>query len=206
MGLRIVCISDTHERDYSVPDGDVLIHSGDLTFHGGVEELHIELDRLNSFPHKHKILVSGNHDWGFQNQYHKVALFLGPITYLENEGLIIDNLTFWGSPWQPAFCNWAFNLPRGGPLRRIWAKMPDKLDVLITHSPPGGILDLVPGAGHVGCMDLRERVDKVKPKLHIFGHIHCAYGQYKTKDTHFINASVCNEKYQPVNLPIVVDL
>ena len=206
--MRIVCVSDTHTFEYAhhVPEGDVLIHAGDVSLAGTFYEVRRELDIINSFPHKHKILVPGNHDWIFQNNIEKITPCLKQIHCLINRDITIDTFKFWGSPYQPWFLNWAFNLPRGEPLARIWANIPDELDVLITHSPPYKRLDKVPNGDEVGCHDMRQRVDIVKPKLHVFGHIHHSYGQMKVGGTIFVNASVCNEGYQPINRPIVIDL
>lgn len=204
--MRIVCISDTHCRKFALPDGDVLIHAGDLSMSGSVLEVQEQLSSLNQHPHKHKILVPGNHDFAFQD--YPEQLDVGQVVVLKNTGLTIDGLSFWGSPWQPEFFNWAFNLPRGESLRKVWAQMPDKLDVLITHSPPHGVGDWVDygGAGHVGCVDMAARVLEVKPKLHVFGHVHAGYGIYERHGIVYVNASICNEKYRAVNKPVIIDL
>jgi len=104
--------------------------------------------------------------------------------YLENSGVEIDGVKFWGSPWQPEFFNWAFNLPRGRRLAEIWALIPDDTEVLITHTPPYGILDRVDSGEHVGCEDLRRALQRVKPKVHVFGHIHEDRGVVEQKRHH----------------------
>jgi Icc-related predicted phosphoesterase len=91
--------------------------------------------------------------------------------YLEDEAVTIDGVRFYGSPWQPEFMDWAFNLPRGEALAAVWAKIPVGVDVLVTHGPPAGIGDLVHGRS-TGCAELRRRLDEVAPALHMFGHIH----------------------------------
>jgi hypothetical protein len=126
--------------------------------------------------------------------------------YLEDSGIEIAGVKFWGSPWQPEFYDWAFNLPRGQALADKWALIPDDIDVLITHGPPLGILDQVITGDHVGCADLLEAVQLIKPKVHIFGHIHEGYGRIEQNGTVFINASVCTARYRPINPPIVVEV
>jgi Icc-related predicted phosphoesterase len=111
-----------------------------------------------------------------------------------------------GSPWQPWFLDWAFNLPRGPELAAIWKKIPDDTDVLITHTPPYGILDRLISGKHAECADLVHALARVKPKVHVFGHIHEAYGRVEQDGTIYVNASVRNFRYQLVNPPIVVDL
>jgi hypothetical protein len=119
-------------------------------------------------------------------------------------------IKIYGSPWQPEFYNWAFNLPRNGEvLKEKWDEIPNDTDILITHGPPHGIRDFVvdrSGASQVGCELLRERVDELKPLMHIFGHIHGAYGVAYIKETVFINACICTERYDPINKPLVFDL
>ncbi|MCL7421771.1 MAG: hypothetical protein M8364_12785 [Methylobacter sp.] len=126
--------------------------------------------------------------------------------YLEDSGIEIDGVKFWGSPWQPFFCNWAFNLPRGPKLAAVWAKIPEDIDVLITHTPPYGILDKIDDGESVGCEDLSEALKRVKPKIHVFGHIHESYGVLEQDGTIYVNASLNNGYYHLVNAPIVVDL
>ena len=116
-----------------------------------------------------------------------------------------------GSPWQPNFYDWAFNLPRlGDEIKSKWDMIPDDTDILITHGPPQEIRDFVSnwrqGDMNVGCELLRYRIDQIKPLLHVFGHIHGAYGGALINETLFINASTCTERYEPSNKPIVVDL
>jgi hypothetical protein len=126
--------------------------------------------------------------------------------YLQDSGVDIDGIKFWGSPWQPEFYNWAFNLPRGPELARVWAQIPNDTDVLITHGPPYGVLDEIYHGKRVGCQDLSDALERVKPKVHVFGHIHEGYGVLEQNGTTYVNASLCNQYYQLVHSPIVIDV
>lgn len=218
--MRLVCLSDTHglHGRLSVPDGDVLVHAGDASMQGSEDELRRFTDWLRGLPHPRKVVAAGNHDWLCQREPERAAeLFLG-LDYLLDAGLEIGGLRFWGSPWQPWFLNWAFNLPRGEALREKWDLVPPGTDVLVTHGPPRGLLDevetlasrvlnaLTAPDGHVGCEDLRAAVERLAPRVHVFGHIHEGYGQRRLGGTLFVNASSCDRRYRPVNAPIVVDL
>lgn len=206
--MRIVALSDTHfrHRCVAVPDGDVVIHAGDLTRSGDPAELADVMRWFARLPHPHKIFIAGNHDWVFELQP-DIAAGLIPegVTYLQDSGNVIEGVKFWGSPVQPAFLRWAFNKARGAEIDRHWQRIPTNTDVLITHGPPNGILDLV-GEEHVGCEMLRRRLQIVRPACHIFGHIHCARGTVANEGTTYLNAAICTESYDPTNPPFVVDL
>ena len=213
---RIVCISDTHNcnEEIVVPDGDILIHSGDATINGSDVEVIEFLHWFSRLPHRRKIFVAGNHDWLFERDNDLARRLLDPtIIYLQDSAIEIDCLKIYGSPWQPRFFDWAFNLNRGYELAEKWAMIPEDTDILITHGPPHGILDLVPRKGwdeNTGCEELQKRVEKIaalgRLKLHVFGHIHCGYGIHEEFGVKFANASICDEQYNPTQPPIVVDL
>lgn len=214
--MRIVCLSDTHGRHKkikNVPDGDVLVHAGDMTPRGDINDLRSFDNWLGRLPHRHKIIVSGNHDWCFFNKSSVARETITNAIYLEDSEIIIDGIKFYGSPWQPEFCDWAFNLPRGPALAEVWGRIPDDTNVLITHSPPFGSLDVVwnvrssENGMAVGCEDLARRILNLENlKLHVFGHIHCAYGEKIHNGIHYINASICTEGYEAKNEPIVIDI
>lgn len=208
--MRAVCVSDTHGRGDFIdpPMGDVLIIAGDITARGTLYEIERFTDWVRRLPHPQKILIAGNHDWALQELPDNpvVRRLKEEVIYLQDNGCEIDGVKFWGSPWQPKFYNWAFNLERGKELADKWALIPEDTDVLITHGPPYGILDFTQGHESVGCEELRKAVDRIKPKLHVFGHIHHSYGVYKGSDTTFVNACVCTEGYKPINPPIVLDV
>jgi len=220
--MRLVFISDTHNRlsELSVPDGDVLIHTGDMTMTGTPGEISAFNKDLRALPHFEKVIIAGNHDWLFQKKNQLARTLLSEsVHYLQDESAVIKGLRFYGSPWQPEFCDWAFNLPRGERLSEKWSLIPDDTDILLTHGPPYGWLDSVPRypelgrygddrdlrVGHekVGCKDLLDRVLKVKPKIHAFGHIHCDAGEAFFEGIHFVNSSI---GYHVENKPVVVDL
>lgn len=210
--MRIVCLSDTHNchREIKVPDGDILIHAGDATNIGRADEIVLFNKWFANLPHKYKIFVAGNHDWLFEtNNNYARRLLSDKIIYLQDSSVEIEKLKFYGSPWQPRFFDWAFNLMRGAEIAEKWKLITDDVDILITHGPPQGMLDEVPRQYFVentGCEELRKRVEIVRPKLHIFGHIHCGYGQTEQFGVRFVNASNCNEDYKPSQPPIVIDL
>ena len=205
--MRVVLLSDTHRRhgEIQVPEADLLIHAGDFSGRGTRSQIQAFDDWLGSLPHPHKVVIAGNHDFLFERVATPQEL-LQNVRYLQDEEVVIGGLRIWGSPWQPRFFDWAFNLDRGEPLRRVWQKIPDGIDILVTHGPPKGILDRVQRGGEVGCEELREALRRVRPRLHVFGHIHEAYGQLHLDGTHFVNAASCNLDYQPVNPPVVVEL
>jgi Icc-related predicted phosphoesterase len=127
--------------------------------------------------------------------------------YLENSGTELAGLKIWGSPVQPEFNNWAFNVARGAAIRRYWQMIPASTDVLITHGPPHGVLDTAhPTTAHLGCEELAEAVQQIRPMLHVFGHIHGGQGQLNSDGTLYVNASVVNEAYQLVHAPQVVEI
>ncbi len=213
---RIVCLSDTHNSNaqIDVPDGDILIHSGDATITGTTEEIRLFNRWFSGLPHKHKIFVAGNHDRLFEREPRSAKMLLDKsVVYLQDSACEIDGLKIYGSPWQPRFYDWAFNLMRGKELAEKWKLIPDDVDILITHGPPNGILDEVPrewGIDYTGCEELRKRVEDIaafgRLKLHVFGHIHCGYGIDERFGITFVNASNCDEQYHPVQPPIVIDI
>jgi predicted phosphohydrolase len=195
--------------------GDILIHAGDLTGRGYITEIENFMkwyDKINNYDTK--VFIAGNHDFGFQDDNQKLrGLLTGykTIDYLEDELMMVgedyDNMVkIWGTPWQPEFHNWAFNLPRGEKLKEKWDMIPVNTDILITHGPPFGKLDYVKYPNqNVGCEELMKRVEEIKPKIHVFGHIHEGYGYVFDGNTHFINAAVLNGRYEFRNKPITVD-
>ncbi|MBK04634.1 MAG: metallophosphoesterase [Deltaproteobacteria bacterium] len=206
--MRIVAISDTHTKhnQFDIPDGDVLIHAGDFTSRGKQKEIRRFNNFLGTLPHKHKVVIAGNHDFALENEPELAEPMLTNCTYLRDSSIVIEGVKIYGSPWQPEFFNWAFNLPRGEPLKEKWEQIPDDTDILITHGPPYGILDKTARGEHVGCEELIKIVLKKKPAYHIFGHIHEAAGEIKQDGIHFINASLLNLQYKPAFAPTVFDI
>jgi len=208
--VKIVCISDTHQfhRRVEVPDGDVLIHAGDFSNHGQPNAIRDFNSWMAALPHKHKIVIAGNHDFLFQNHPDQARLILSDVTYLEDSGIEIEGVKFWGSPWSAEFGDWAF-MGNEARLAEQWAKIPNDTQVLITHGPPLDIMDLVQRGERVGSKSLSSRLTELKDlKLHVFGHIHESYGiwQHPENGHIFVNASTCDVHYSPINPPIVVEL
>jgi len=215
--LKIVSISDTHTKHGAIvmPPGDVLVHAGDITNKGSIKDLTSFTTWLKLQSYKHKVVIAGNHDFCFANANQVIARTLieeAGAVYLQDSEVTIDGVKFWGSPWQPFFYDWAFNLHRGKPIAEKWALIPEDTNVLITHGPPKNVLDIVESdwghREHVGCEDLLHRLISLpKLKAHIFGHLHLGYGVTGDKNgIQFVNASTCTERYEPLNKPIVIEI
>ena len=237
--VRFVCISDTHgkHRKVTVPDGDVLLHAGDITNVGEPEQLEDFTAWLAELPHPQKVVIAGNHDLTIdtpyfdqkQNYEHILMLMhknlsepmdaararkalcessTNIFTYLEDQAVTVPGgYKIYGSPWQPEFYNWAFNLSRGEDCAKTWEKIPTDTDILLTHGPPIGHGDECTNNMRAGCVDLLATIaDRVKPLFHVFGHIHEGYGATTNGTTVFVNASTCTLQYEPTNPPLVFDL
>lgn len=188
--IRLVCISDTHNTHHAqphLPEGDILIHAGDLTQSGTDRELDDALAWLNSHPHPHKLFIAGNHDVALASPQ-TLARIPPSLTYLENSfiELVISGrkLRIYGSPYTPKHGSWPFQYPRARPTalphpeaHEIWSKIPPLTDILITHGPPLAHLD----ADRHGCYALLLALWRVRPKLHVFGHIHAGRGVERIK-------------------------
>jgi len=210
---RIVFLSDTHglhhQMKHPVPDGDILVHCGDGMNTGAEMELYDFSIWFNEFPHQHKIYVPGNHDHFFADNLNSARQVLNnhpssEVTVLVDEEIVIDGLKFYGSPWTIQFYTWAY-MKKEPELKDVWKMIPDDTDILITHGPPKSILDINDEGQRCGSKSLRDRVWEVKPLIHSFGHIHESAGIMHGSNTTFINCSVCNRKYEPVNKPYVFD-
>ncbi len=207
--MNITFISDTHSRHHELTlgSGDTLIHCGDLTNKGSLEDVENFADFMAKQDFKHKIVIAGNHDFCFEDDRANEAEQLlkeREIIYLNDSGIEIEGLKFWGSPVQPEFCNWAFNRDRGYDISQHWALIPGDIDILLTHGPAFGLLDRVQEGQQVGCRDLLDRINQVKPEVHAFGHIHEDYGVVEKDGTTFVNACSVDRSYRLVNPPIVV--
>jgi len=263
--LRFVCMSDTHSLTSHIkkpiPDGDVFVHAGDFTRTGKLSEVREFNAWIAKLPHKHKIVIAGNHELGFDPKNtvshfinnrsghigespqctrdlmgdiknlretsaepdlisedlkklrtedtteYNIRQELTNCTYLEDSAVKIAGLKIYGTPWQPEFGGWAFNLKRGEECVRKWNLIPEDTDVLITHGPPLGFGDLCSTGIRAGCVDLLQSVqNRVKPKYHVYGHIHEGYGVRSDGKILFINASTCDINYLPCNPAIVFDV
>lgn len=210
-----------HQRIVGLPpDADVLIHAGDVCRYGGSDELKTFAKYVETLPYKQVLVIAGNHDTPFTRDREKALRRLShspKITYLQDNGIEIDGKLFWGSPWTVGKYPdqfWAFG---GTEFELIdkWKMIPAGVDVLITHSPPRNMLDKAwtrtadPAGVWEPCGSvslLKEVVDRIKPKVHTFGHIHESYGMHQYNGTKFVNASVCDWSYIPNNPAMVIDL
>ncbi len=218
--MRVVCLSDTHgrHRQVPVPEGDLLLHAGDVTRHGTREEVADFARWLAELPHPVKAVTGGNHDRFLASHPDESRRLLAPAALLVDEALVVDGLRVWGSPWHPRFLGGAFGLPRGEALAGKWRLVPETVDVLLTHGPPAGVRDQVTWwaplllsrlsgrGGRAGCEDLRAALGRLRPRLHVFGHIHEGHGTETRDGTTFVNAAACDTSYRIAHPPVVVDL
>lgn len=217
MKKRLTFISDTHTKHEKLngflPGGDILLCAGDISSRGYKTELENFFKWFDGIDnYDHKIFIAGNHDFGFQDEPETIkGLLTGykTIEYLQDDWIMVGDenpIKIWGSPWQPEFHNWAFNLPRGEKIKEKWDLIPDDVDILITHGPAFGKLDYVPYDGlNVGCEELLKRIEEVKPKIHLSGHIHSGRGVVFSEGTLYVNAAVLNDRYEFRNKPITID-
>ena len=213
--LSIVALSDTHgvhgKMDCEIPDGDVLIHAGDFCGHGRMHEVVEFAEWMGALPHPHMLVTAGNHDRPVEeNEPACREVFEAQgIRLLIGERISIEGFNFFGSPYTPTFFNWFFMRDRGEPIRAEWRVIPPDADVVITHGPAYGHGDQAPPwqgspPRQVGCFELLARLRAVRPKFHVFGHIHGGYGVTISDEipgTTFLDASVCTESYLPRNAP-----
>jgi Icc-related predicted phosphoesterase len=203
--MKITTISDTHglHHQLQLPGGDVLIHAGDVCNRGTAAEA---LDFMNWFSNQnyaYKIFIAGNHDFYFEKEPIAAIQSLLPenVFYLNDSGITIEGISFWGSPITPEFHNMAFNRKRGIDIAKHWDLIPPDTDVLITHGPAYGILDKTFQNWYVGCTDLLARIEEIKPQYHIFGHIHEGFGLVEREGTSFINTSSVDFRYKMRKTP-----
>jgi predicted phosphodiesterase len=215
--VKITVISDTHNQHKSIPTkylagGDCIIHAGDVSGRGTHSEIEDFLSWFNELPYTYKILIAGNHDWFFERASKIIiesTLSKYPnIIYLNDSGIELEGIKFWGSPVQPWFYNWAFNR-RGTEICEHWDMIPLDTDVLIVHGGPKNIGSLnitYRTKEDVGCPYLYEKISELKNlKLLVSGHIHEGYGFIEENGKLFVNASQLNLQYELVNKPYIID-
>jgi len=204
--MRLVCLADTHNLHHHlpIPEGDVLIHAGDCTDGGTRNETNNFLRWMQEQPHPYKILIPGNHDFFFEKKELLRTIPHGIHVLLDQE-LVIQGKRFWGSPVTPGMINWAFNRERGKAMQLHWDLIPRNVDVLITHTPPYGIMDQIESGERLGCEDLLKTLKDVQPAVHLFGHIHYSSGFLKRENTAFYNLSILDESGRIMQSPLVID-
>jgi predicted phosphodiesterase len=226
---RITILSDTHTKHglipmSDLPGGDLILHAGDIMNSGyNKNDIHDFCHWFHSLDqYQDKVFIAGNHDRMFENHPVEANMIVnnyGSVIYLQDDDLVLygdgpngdmpeNNIRIYGLPHTPEFYNWAFNVPRNShQMQEIMNKIPENVDLLVTHGPAFGTLDTVAGRmnDHLGCELLAERIKVIKPKIHICGHIHSGRG-YEFKDgTHFFNASVLDEQYKYTQKPMTFD-
>lgn len=229
---RVVCISDIHESLPEIPECDLLVIAGDITYGFKGDHASQQAFLVNEFrewaqrvPADEVVVIAGNHDqsveaWGWPESVGSDR----KLHYLQDSGLNVCGLNIWGTPWQPYFYNWAFNAPeRGGEdfLKQKFDLIPPDTDILLCHGPPRGYGDRVGNPNvpdrsnqeRVGSQSLVNALRRVKPRLMVCGHIHCDYGKWTLRDTDgsklpttIVNAALVNERYVLTKPPVVIDL
>ena len=211
-----------HDR-VTVPYGDILIHSGDATYRGYEGEVREFGEWFRNQPHMYKIFVAGNHDTSFEDSPIKARQWFfdteetdpaklcarNNTIYLQEQSVTLsvdgEDVTIYGAPHQPWFYDWAFNVRTSEELKAIWDKIPKGTDILVTHGPPYGVRDRCTNGDIVGCRELKKAIGKIRPKLHVCGHIHEGYGVEQWAGTLIANSSTCDARYDPVNEPLIFE-
>lgn len=202
--IDILHLSDTHGQHKnlkSLPEADVIVHSGDFTFAGSEEEAYDFMNWFCNLPYKHKIFIAGNHDMCMYGADHIDGLSRN-VHYLYNNSVVIDGIKFYGIPMFMEEC-------MDGNLDVFINNMPDDTDVLITHMPPKGTCDLAnygKGPEHRGNATLAELLKKLHPTCHLFGHEHDAYGKTIKENVIYSNACVVDSRYNLINNPTIINI
>lgn len=207
--MKLVFISDTHGDHAKLGSlsGDVLIHCGDFSLgERGADAALRDLDAwFSRQDFKHILCTGGNHDFLAEEITSRGKRVFEHAVCLTDQVFEIDGFKFYGAPWVPELTEWAhFLAPEE--LARAWSRIPSDVDVLITHTPPRGILDSNSQGKACGCMQLRQRVAQVRPQVHCFGHIHASSCQTMVDNTLFVNASLVDKRYTVTKKPIEFDL
>jgi Icc-related predicted phosphoesterase len=196
--MKIVHLSDTHGKHRllkKLPTADIIVHSGDISENGTNSEVLDFLEWFCDLNYLYKLFVAGNHDLCLDDGL--IEGLPDNCFYLCHSGVEIDGVKFWGVP---DFLSKELN----GNQAQLLAKIPVNTDILITHRPPYGILDFE-GGNHFGCIDLLQYVPKIRPKYHLFGHVHAGYGIEKSQHTTFVNASLVR-KNKIENEPFLLEI
>tara|TARA_Y100000034_G_C6796891_1_gene357237 strand:+ start:219 stop:842 length:624 start_codon:yes stop_codon:yes gene_type:complete len=204
--MRIVALSDIHNQyTMKIPDGDVLIFAGDISYLGKLWDITKFNKWLGTLPHEHKLYIPGNHDALFEKEPLLAESIVSNGVQLTPKVTKINGVTFAGSPITPVFSKWSFQM--GSAARRVHFSQLPKVDVLVTHGPPKTILDQNAKGENCGCEWLLQEVSlRIKPKVHIFGHIHEGSGHQRQGDTDFYNVCILNEDQEAVHEATVINL
>jgi Icc-related predicted phosphoesterase len=211
--MKVAAISDTHGRqNWEIPNCDVFIHAGDMTAQGSLQETAVFAVRLQkamecaSGP-AHAIIVPGNHDQCFETWPQAARELFGEnVHVLQDEPLVLEGITFYGSPWTPPFMLWHF-MAEESRLAMLYRNVPASVDVLVTHGPPHGILDPGWKVPHAGSTALAQAIDGREVGHHVFGHLHGAGGRMiHNGRTTFYNVAACDEAYKLINQPRVFEV
>ncbi len=200
-------ISDTHRlhRGLTLPPADVLIHCGDFcSFHRADLEVLADVDAwFAECPATHVLCTGGNHD----HELDAGTFRFSHATFLKDRLVEVAGLSFYGAPWVPELRGFAFYATEEELIEK-WKLIPAGIDVLITHTPPEGILDLpFNGTRHIGCTHLRQELKRIRPRLHVFGHVHASYGDVTEEGTRYINAAVvAGARFELSHAPVLVEL
>jgi predicted phosphohydrolase len=202
--LRFVCISDTHNKIHKIhiPNGDVFIHCGDAVHFLTSSR---DIVRFNQFvgglPHKYKLFISGNHCVCLDPTRPDLSQqLLSNMTYLQDQLIDIEGIRIYGSPWRPKrgllYQAEAFGYDPKLIREDKWSNIPEDLDFLLTHGPPYSIRDYHPLTDErIGCPGLlTEVVTRVRPRVHLFGHMHTCHGAslYKNEDNRILIGDTFN--------------
>lgn len=217
--MKIICVSDLHENLIDIPECDILIIAGDLSFafYNDLSAKHEFLctkfkDWLDKVPAKEIVFIAGNHDqsiesWGYPDNAGLRC------HYLQDSCVELFGIKIWGTPWQPWFYDWAFNAPVTGGEKFLSTKykdIPQDTDIIVSHGPPYGYGDKTHTGEHVGSHALLDTIQSIKPTLVVCGHIHPGRGEYTYKHdentaTFIVNASIVDNEYKPVYSPVEFD-
>lgn len=194
----------------TIPEGDILIHCGDFTYTGSQPELVAFGNHLKKLKHRYKVLVPGNHDMTLDplhERYHEKAeswmRLKDSELLVRNQVISINGLNIFCTPMIPKVGDWAFGYSDIQKEQVYENARQYPIDIVVSHGPPLGILD---ETAHYGCPILKEFIQDIKPKYHLFGHCHGNYGQVEIDGIKYINASTCNMNYHPVNKPILIEV
>ena len=207
--VRVVFISDTHgkHRQFGPLEGDVLVHCGDACGHAN--EARGDLDDLDDWfetlSFRRILCIGGNHDYPIERRATARESVLRNATYLQDEAYAYRGLRFYGAPWTPGLMGFAFYAD-GAAIQQKWDQIPNNIDVLITHTPPAGILDENSGGYSVGCRRLTAVLPRKQPQIHCFGHVHASAGLSHKGGTTFVNAASIRRNQAGLNLPISIDV